>query len=225
MYCANCFFFSTPQPNLRLDYMNSARENPVIMTSNELENSEGIEEPLFDVVKETAEWKAPQDGSDCSFLALFEHESKPIHNNPSTKHFNPFVDPSSTDIFTTDPDDRNQMTNRNYPYDTREAYSAISAKRSSVDRRLEGIFTDPEQVLPKSNSASGASYKKTSGLHKAHLQDCHEGQHYFLPSENKEKPANLERIGECQYFKHIYSGFYSPLKDICFYNQKCVCPD
>ncbi|KAK2514141.1 hypothetical protein Q9233_015115 [Columba guinea] len=182
------------KPLHRLDYMNSARENPVIMASNELENSEGIEEPLFDVVKETAEWKAPQDGSDCSFLALFEDESRPIHNKPSTKHFNPFVDPSSTDIFTIDPDDRNQMTNRNYPYDTREAYSAISAKRSSVDRCLEGIFTDPEQVLPESNSASGASYKKTSGLHKAHLQDCHEGQHYFLPSENKVKPANLERI-------------------------------
>lgn len=205
--------------------MNSARKSPVIMTSNELENSEGIKEPLFDVVKETAELKAPQDGSDCSFLALFEDESQPIHNNPSTKHFNPFVDPSSTDIFSIDPDDRNQMTNRNYPYDTREAYSAISAKRSCVDRHLEGIFTDPEQVLLKSNSASSSSYKKTSGLHKTHLQDCHEGQHYFLPSGNKEKPTNLERIGECQYFKHVYSGFYSSLKDICFYNQKCVCPD
>ncbi|OPJ77738.1 hypothetical protein AV530_000049 [Patagioenas fasciata monilis] len=187
------------KPLHRLDYMNSARKNPVIMTSNELENSEGIEEPLFDVVKETAERKAPQDGSDCSFLALFEDESRPIHNSPSTKHFNPFVDPSSTDFFTIDPDDRNQMTNRNYPYDTREAYSAISGKRSSVDRHLEGIFTDPEQILPKSNSASSASYQKTSGLHKTHLQDCHEEQHYFLPSENKEKPANLERIDTFAY--------------------------
>ncbi|KAM7130009.1 regulator of DNA class I crossover intermediates 1 [Ciconia maguari] len=178
----------------RLDYMNSARKNAVIMTSNESENSEGIKEPLFDVVKETAELKAPQDGSDCSFLALFEDESQPIHNNPSTKYFNPFVNQSSTAIFFIDPDDRNQMTNRNYPYDTREAYPAIDAKKSSVDTRLEGIFTAPEQVLLKSDNASSASYKKTSGLHKTHLQDCHEGQHYFMPSENKEKPANLEKI-------------------------------
>ncbi|KAF1593581.1 UNVERIFIED_CONTAM: hypothetical protein FQV15_0014724, partial [Eudyptes pachyrhynchus] len=186
------------KPLHRLNYMNSVRKNPVIMTSNKSENSEGIKEPLFDVVKETAEMKAPQDGSDCSFLALFKDESKPNHNNPSTQHFNPFVNQSSTAIFFTDPDDRNQMTNRNYPYDTREAYPAISAKKSSVDRHLEGIFTAPEQVLLKSNNASNASYKKTSGLHKAHLQDCHEGQHYFIPSENKEKPANLEKIGECQ---------------------------
>ncbi|XP_019330131.1 PREDICTED: uncharacterized protein C12orf40 homolog [Aptenodytes forsteri] len=186
--------FSTLPSNHRLDYMNSVRNNPVIMTSNKSENSEGIKEPLFDVVKETAEMKAPQDGSDCSFLALFKDESQPNHNNPSTKHFNPFVNQSSTAIFFTDPDDRNQMTNRNYPYDTREAYPAISAKKSSVDRHLEGIFTAPEQVLLKSNNASSASYKKTSGLHKTHLQDCHEGQHYFIPSENKEKPANLEKI-------------------------------
>ncbi|KAM6146779.1 regulator of DNA class I crossover intermediates 1 [Phoenicopterus ruber ruber] len=177
----------------RLDYMNSTRKNPVIMTSHESENSEGIKEPLFDVVKETAELKAPHDGSDCSFLALFEDESQPIHNNPSTKHFNPFVNQSSTAVFYIDPDDRNQMTNRNYPYDTREAYPVINAKKSSVDRHLEGIFTVPEQVLLKSNNASSASYKKTSGLHQTHLQDCHEGQHYFIPSEKKEKPANLEK--------------------------------
>ncbi|XP_075347643.1 regulator of DNA class I crossover intermediates 1 [Mycteria americana] len=182
------------KPLHRLDYMNSARKNAVIMTSNESENSEGIKEPLFDVVKETAELKAPQDGSNCSFLALFEDESQPIHNNPSTKYFNPFVNQSSTAIFLIDPDDRNQMTNRNYPYDTREAYPAINAKKSSVDRHLEGIFTAPEQVLLKSDNASSASYKKTSGLHKTHLQDCHEGQHYFMPSENKGKPANLEKI-------------------------------
>ncbi|KAM6089772.1 regulator of DNA class I crossover intermediates 1 [Theristicus caerulescens] len=182
------------KPLHRLDYMNSARKNPVIMTSNESENSEGIKEPLFDVVKEIAELKAPQDGSDCSFLALFEDENQPIHNNPSTKHFNPFVNQSSTAIFFIDPDDRNQMTNRNYPYDTREAYPAINAKKSSGDRHLEGIFTAPEQVLLNSNNASSASYKKTSGLHKTHLQDCHEGQHYFIPSENKEEPANLEQI-------------------------------
>ncbi|XP_009461148.1 PREDICTED: uncharacterized protein C12orf40 homolog [Nipponia nippon] len=182
------------KPLHRLDYMNSARKNPVIMTSNESENSEGIKEPLFDVVKEIAELKAPQDGSDCSFLALFEEESQPIHNNRSTKHFNPFVNRSSTAIFFIDPDDRNQMTNRNYPYDTREAYPAINAQKSSVDRHLKGIFTAPEQGLLKSNNASNASYKTTSRLHKTHLQDCHEGQHYFIPSENKEKPANLEQI-------------------------------
>ncbi|XP_075598953.1 regulator of DNA class I crossover intermediates 1 [Balearica regulorum gibbericeps] len=178
-------------PSHSLDYMNSARKNPVIMTSNESENSEGLKEPLFDAVKEAAELRAPQDGSDCSFLALFEDESQPIHNNPSTKHFNPFVNQSSTAIFFIDPDDRNQMTNRNYRYNTREAYPAINAKTSSVDRHLEGIFTAPEQVLLQSNNASSASYKKTSGLHKTHVQDCHERQHYFIPSE---KPANLDKI-------------------------------
>ncbi|XP_027671242.2 uncharacterized protein C12orf40 homolog [Falco rusticolus] len=178
------------KPLHRLDYMNSARKNPVIMTSNKVENSEGIKEPLFDVAKETAELKAPQDGNDCSFLALFEDESQPIHNNPSTNHFNPFVNQSSTDIFFIDPDDRNQMANRNYPYDTREVYPAINPKESPVDRHLKGIFTAPEQVLLKSNSASSASYKKTSGLHKTHMQDCFEGQHYFIPSEKKEKHAN-----------------------------------
>ncbi|XP_051464544.1 uncharacterized protein C12orf40 homolog isoform X2 [Apus apus] len=182
------------KPLHRLDYMNSARKNPVIMTSHESETSEGIKELLFDVVKESAELKAPQDGSDCSFLDLFEDESQTIHNIPSTKHFNPFVNQSNTAIFSTDPDDRNQMTNRNYCYDTREAHCAINAKNSSVDRHLEGIFTAPEQLLFKSNSVSSASYKKNSGLHKTHLQDCYEGQQCFIPSENKEKPANLEKI-------------------------------
>ncbi|PKU44039.1 hypothetical protein llap_5657 [Limosa lapponica baueri] len=176
--------------NIMLDYMNSARKNPVIMTSNGSENSEGIKEALFDVVKETAELKAPQD---CSFLALFEDESQPIHNNPSTKHFNPFVNQSSTTILFIDPDDRNQMTNRNYPYDNREAYLASNAKRS-VDRHLESIFTAPEQVLLKSSNASSASYEKTSGPHKTYLQDYHEQLHCFVPSENTEKPLNLEKI-------------------------------
>lgn len=175
--------------------MNSARKYPVIMTSNESENSEGMKEPLFDVVKETAELKPPEDGSDFSFLALFEDESQLTHNNPSTKHFNPVVNQSSTAIFFIDPDDRNQMTNRNYPYYSREDYSAMNAKKSSVDRHLEGIFTAPEQVLLKSNNTSIVSYKKTSELHKTHLQDSYEGQHYFIPSEKKEKTANLEKIG------------------------------
>ncbi|XP_014818848.1 PREDICTED: uncharacterized protein C12orf40 homolog [Calidris pugnax] len=177
------------KPLHRLDYMNSARKNPVIMTSNGSENSEGIKEPLFDVVKETAELKAPQD---CSFLALFEDETHTIHNNPSTKHFNPFVNQSST-IFFIDPDDRNQMPDRNYPYDTREAYLESNAKRRSVDRHLESIFTAPEQVLLKSSNASSASYEETSGLHKTYLQDCRGQLHYFRPSENTEKPLNLEK--------------------------------
>ncbi|XP_071589996.1 regulator of DNA class I crossover intermediates 1 [Heliangelus exortis] len=181
-------------PLHRLDCMNSTRKNPVIMTSNESENSEGIKELLFDVVKETAELKAPQDGSDCSFLALFEDVSKPIQNIPSTEHFNPFVNQSSGAIFTIDTNDGNQMTNRNYQYDTREAYCAISATNNSVDRHLEGVFTAPEQLLFKSNDVSSANYEQTSGHHKTHLQDCYEGQHYFIPSENKEKPANLEKI-------------------------------
>nr|XP_009932053.1 PREDICTED: uncharacterized protein C12orf40 homolog [Opisthocomus hoazin] len=184
----------TSPPTPRLDCMNSTRKNPVIMTSNESENSEGIKELLFDVVEETAELKSPQDGRNCSFLALFEDERQPIHNTPSTKHFNPFINQSSTAIFFIDPDDRYQMTNRNYPYDTIEAYPTITAK-NSVDRHLKGVFTAPEQVLLKSNNASSASYKKTSGPHKTHLQDCHEEQHYFIPSEKKEKPVNLEKNG------------------------------
>uniref|UniRef100_A0A8U7MN45 Uncharacterized protein n=1 Tax=Corvus moneduloides TaxID=1196302 RepID=A0A8U7MN45_CORMO len=182
------------EPFHRLDHMDFARKNPVIMASNESENCEGIKEPVFDVVKETAELKDPQDGSGCSFLALFEDESQPIHNNPSAKHFNPFSNQSNTDIFFTVPDVRNQMTNRNYSHDTRKVYPAINAKEKSVDRHLEGIFTAPEQVFLKSNNASSASYKETSGLPKTHLQNCHEGQSYFIPREKKGKKANLEKI-------------------------------
>ncbi|XP_008941515.1 PREDICTED: uncharacterized protein C12orf40 homolog, partial [Merops nubicus] len=184
----------------RLDYMNSGRNNPAIMTSNQPESSEGIKEPLFDIVKETAELKTPQDGSACSFLALFEDESKPIHNNPSTKYFNPYVPQSNTAISFIKPDNRNQMTNISYLYDTREAYPTISVKNSCVDRHLEGVFTAPEQVLLKSNNVSSASYKETSGLCKTHLQDCLEGQHYyFIPAEKKETLANLERIDPFAY--------------------------
>lgn len=197
----------------------------MIMASNESENCEGIKEPIFDVVKETAELKGPQDGSGCSFLALFEDESQPIHNNPSTKHFNPFSNQSNTDIFFTVPDVRNQMINRNYSHDTRKVYPAINAKENSVDRHLEGIFTAPEQVFLKSNNASSASYKETSGLHKTHLQNSHEEQRYFMPCEKKGKKANLEKIGACQCFKDIYCGFYSPFKHICSYNQRCICPN
>ncbi|XP_017923518.1 uncharacterized protein C12orf40 homolog isoform X4 [Manacus vitellinus] len=182
------------EPFHRLDSMNSARKNPVIMTSNESENCEGIKAPVFDFVKETAELKAPQVGSSCSFLALFEDESQPIHNNPSTKHFNLFVNQSSTDIFFIHSDVRNQMTDRNYPYNTGKAYPAINKKKSSVDRHLEGIFTTPELVFLKSNNDSRASYQETSGLHKTDLQNFNEGQHYFIPCEKKEKHANLEKI-------------------------------
>ncbi|XP_027535099.1 uncharacterized protein C12orf40 homolog isoform X2 [Neopelma chrysocephalum] len=178
----------------RLDHMNAARKNPVIMTSNESENCEGIKAPVFDVVKETTELKAPQVGSGCSFLALFEDESQPIHSNPSTKHFNLFVNQSSTDIFFIHSDVRNQMTDRNYPYNTRKAYPAISQKKSSIDRHLEGIFTTPELVFLKSDNDSSSSYKETSGLHKTDLQNFNEGQHYFIPCEKKEKHANLEKI-------------------------------
>lgn len=180
--------------------MNSTRNNPVIITSNRSERREEITKPLFDVVKETAELKAPQDGSDCSFLALFEDESGPIHNNTFTKHFNPFVNQSSTAIFFTDLDDRNQMTNRNYLYDTREVYPAINANPNSVDRHLEGIFTAPEQFLLKHKNASSASYRKNDGLHKTYLQDSHGRQHSFTPSEKEEEHANLEKNGMCLIF-------------------------
>ncbi|XP_066845946.1 regulator of DNA class I crossover intermediates 1 isoform X3 [Anser cygnoides] len=188
------------KPVHRLDYMNSARKNPVIMTSKELENSEGIKEPLFGVVKETTERKAPQHESDCPFLALFEDESQSIHNNSSTRHFNPFVNQSSTANFFIDLEDRNQMTNRDYTYDTGEAHPAIKAQNKSIDRHLKGIFTAPEQVLCKNNNASLASYQKGS-FHKTHLQDCHEGQHYFVPSGNKEKPSILEKSETFAYYR------------------------
>lgn len=165
------------------------------MTRNESEDSEGIKGALFDVVKETSELKPKQDGSDCSFLALFEDESKPININPPTKHFNLFVNQSSTDMFFMDPDDRNKITNKNYPYYAREAYPAINEKKSSVDRQLEGIFTAPEQVLLKSNDVLSASYQKSSELHNTHLQDFYEGQHYFIASEQKGTPSNLEKNG------------------------------
>ncbi|XP_050841747.1 uncharacterized protein C12orf40 homolog [Serinus canaria] len=178
------------KPFDRPDCMNSARKNPVIIASNESENCEGIKEPIFDVVKETAELKG---GSGCSFLALFEDESQPIHNNPSTKHFSPFSNQSSNDIFFTVPDVQNQITNRNYSCDARRVYPAINAKGDSIDRHLEGIFTAPEQVFLKSNNVSNTSYKETSALHKTHRQNC-EGQCYFMPCEQKRRRANLEKI-------------------------------
>ncbi|XP_014724460.1 PREDICTED: uncharacterized protein C12orf40 homolog [Sturnus vulgaris] len=189
----------TSLPTPRLDNMNSSRKNPVIIASNESENCEGIKEQVFDIVKETAELKGPQDGSGCSFLSLFEDESQPIHNNPSTKHFNPFSNQSNTDIFATVPDVRNQITNKNYSYDTRRVYPAINTKENSIDRHLEGVFTAPEQVFLKSNNVLSTSYKETSGLHKTHLQNCHEGQQYFIPCGKKEKGANLEKIGMFAY--------------------------
>ncbi|XP_077639264.1 regulator of DNA class I crossover intermediates 1 [Lonchura striata] len=179
------------KPFNRPDYLNSARKNPVIIGSNEPENSEGIKEPIFDTVKETAELK---DGSGFSFLALFEDESQPIQNNPSTKHFYPFFNQSNNDIFFTVPDVQNQITNRTNSCDTRRVYPAINAKEDSVDRPLEGIFTAPEQVFFKSNNVSSTSYKDTRALHKTHRQNCHEGQHYFLPCEKKERRANIEKI-------------------------------
>ncbi|XP_036256098.1 uncharacterized protein C12orf40 homolog [Molothrus ater] len=185
------------KPFDRPDCMNSARKNPVIIASNESENCEGMKEPVFDVVKETAGLK---DGSGCSFLALFEEESQPIHNNPSTKHFNPFSNQSNNDIFFTVPDVRNQITSRNYSCDTRRVYPAINAKGDSADRHLEGIFTAPEQVFLKSNNVSSTSYKETSALHKTHRQNCHEGQHYFMPCEQKERRANLEKIETFAYY-------------------------
>ncbi|XP_071408707.1 regulator of DNA class I crossover intermediates 1 [Pithys albifrons albifrons] len=174
------------EPFHRLDHRNSATKKTVIMTRNELENCEGIKAPIFDFVKETAELKAPQAGSGCSFLALFEDESQPVQSNPSTKHFNLFVNQSSTDIFVIHSEVRNQITDRNF--DTRKAYPAVNAKKSSVDRHLEGIFTAPEHVFPKSSNDSSARYREI------HLQNSHEGQSYFIPCENKEKCANLEQI-------------------------------
>ncbi|OWK52858.1 hypothetical protein RLOC_00006417 [Lonchura striata] len=206
------FFFYpcyTSLPTPRPDYLNSARKNPVIIGSNEPENSEGIKEPIFDTVKETAELK---DGSGFSFLALFEDESQPIQNNPSTKHFYPFFNQSNNDIFFTVPDVQNQITNRTNSCDTRRVYPAINAKEDSVDRPLEGIFTAPEQVFFKSNNVSSTSYKDTRALHKTHRQNCHEGQHYFLPCEKKERRANIEKIGVCRILRTYILGFFLLLK-------------
>ncbi|XP_041330612.1 uncharacterized protein C12orf40 homolog [Pyrgilauda ruficollis] len=178
------------KPFDRPDYMNSARKNPIIIANNDSENCEGIKEPIFDAVKEAAELK---DGSGCSFLALFEDESRPIQNNPSTKHFNPFSNQSNNDFFFTVPDVRNQI-NRIYSCDTRRLYPATNTKEDLVDRHLEGIFTAPEQVFLKSNNVSNTSYKETNALHKTPRQNCREGQHYFTPCEQKEGLANLEKI-------------------------------
>ncbi|XP_021240301.1 uncharacterized protein C12orf40 homolog isoform X2 [Numida meleagris] len=180
------------KPLHRLDYMNSARKNPVIMTSKEPENTEGIKEPLFGVVKETADLRAPQDESDCPFLSLFGDESQPIYNKLSTKRFNPLVNQNTAPIFLIDPDDRNQMTNRNYTYDTGEVHPAINMRKNSAERHLKGIFTAPEQVLCKSNNAPFANCKKNS-LHKTHLQDCHEGQLYLRSPGSKERPSTFEK--------------------------------
>ncbi|XP_064278138.1 regulator of DNA class I crossover intermediates 1 isoform X3 [Passer domesticus] len=79
------------------------------------------------------------------------------------------------------------------PFD-RRLYPAINAKEDSVDRHLEGIFTAPEQIFLKSSNVSNTSYKETSALHKTHRQNRREGQHYFMPCEQKERRANLEKI-------------------------------
>lgn len=194
--------------------MNSARKNPVIIASNESENREGIKEPIFELVKDTAELKGPQDGSGCSFLALFEDESQPIHNNPSTKHFNPFSNQSNVGIFVNVSDVRNQITDRNYSHDTRRVSPAINTEENSVDRHLECVFTAPEQVFLKSSNvlSTSTSYKETSGPHKTHLQNCHEGQQHFISCEKKEKRANLEKIGACHIVKTYPSDFILLLK-------------
>ncbi|XP_062438454.1 uncharacterized protein C12orf40 homolog [Rhea pennata] len=181
------------KPLNRPDYMNSASKNPVIMTNKEPESNKRINEPFFGVVKETAELTHTQDEHDCSFLAMFEDESQPVHNSLSTKHFNPFVIQSSPANFFINPDDRNQTTNRSFTYDTGEVHPAISAKRGSVDRHLKGIFTAPEQVLLKSNNVSRAGYEETREPQKSYLQNYHKRQYYFVPCENKEKPAKFEK--------------------------------
>ncbi|XP_067155376.1 regulator of DNA class I crossover intermediates 1 [Apteryx mantelli] len=176
----------------RPDYMNSASKNPVTMTSKEPESSERINEPFFGVVKETAELIHIKDERDCSFLAVFEDESQPVDNSLSKKHFNLFVNQSSTANFFIDLDDRNQMTNGSFTYDMRKVHPAVSAQRHSVDRHLKGIFTAPEQVLLKSNNASSTSYKENREPHKSFLQDNHKKEYCFVPSENKEKLEKLE---------------------------------
>ncbi|XP_066174740.1 regulator of DNA class I crossover intermediates 1 [Sylvia atricapilla] len=203
------------KPFDRPDHMNSARKNPVIIASNESENCEGIKEPIFDV-KETAELRSPQDGSGCSFLAPFDDERQPIHNNPSTKHFNPY-NQSNTDTFFTVRDISNQTTNSSYSCDTRRVYPATNAKENSVDRRLEGIFTAPEHVFLKSNNVSSTSYKETGGLHKIHLQSGHEGQHYFISCEKREKTANLEKI---ETFAYHHDQQNSLKKNVQSYSRK-----
>ncbi|XP_010220403.1 PREDICTED: uncharacterized protein C12orf40 homolog [Tinamus guttatus] len=181
------------KPLNRPDYTNSASKNPVIMTSKEPESIERINEPFFSVVKEPAELVPPQDERHCSFLTMFEDESQPDHNNLSTTHFNPFVNQSSTANLFTGPDDRNQMTDRSFTYDTGEVHPAINAKGGSIDRHLKGIFTAPEQVLFNSNCISSASYKENREPYKTCLQAYHERQYYLAPPENREEPAKLEK--------------------------------
>ncbi|XP_065597001.1 regulator of DNA class I crossover intermediates 1 [Cyrtonyx montezumae] len=187
------------KPLHRLDYMNSARKNPVITASKESENTQGVKEPLFGAMEETADLRAPQDEGDSPFLSLFGDESQPIYNKPSTKHFNPFANQNTAPMFLIDPDDRNQMTNRNYTHNTGEAHPAVNARKNAVDRHLKGIFTAPEQVLYKSNNAPFASYEENS-LHKTHLQDCHEGQLCLISPGNTEKPSASETSEAYAYY-------------------------
>ncbi|XP_015707088.1 uncharacterized protein C12orf40 homolog isoform X2 [Coturnix japonica] len=187
------------KPLHRLDYVNCARKDPVIMARKESENTEGIKELLFGVMKETADLRVPQDENDCPFLSLFGDESQPIYNKASTKHCNPYVNQSTAPVFLIDPDNRNQMTSRNYIYNTGEAHPAINARKNSVDRHRKGIFTAPEQVLCKSNNAPSANYKKNS-LHKSHLQDCREGQLYLLSPGNKETSSTSEKSEPYAYY-------------------------
>ncbi|XP_010726949.1 uncharacterized protein C12orf40 homolog [Meleagris gallopavo] len=188
------------EPLHRLDYMNSARKDPVIMASKESENTEGIKELLFGVMKETADLRVPQDETDCPFLSLFGDESQPIYNKASTKHCNPFVNQNTAPVFLIDPDDSNQMTNRNYTYNSGEAHPAINARKNSVDRHRKGLFTAPEQALCKNNNAPLANYKRSS-LHKTHLQDSHDGQLYLISPGNKEKPSTSENSETYAYYR------------------------
>ncbi|XP_048820787.1 uncharacterized protein LOC125702037 isoform X1 [Lagopus muta] len=187
-------------PSHRLDYMNSARKDPVIMASKESESTEGIKELLFGVMKETADLRVPQDETDCPFLALFGDESQPTYNKASTKHCHPFVNQNTAPVFLIDPGDRNQMTNRNCTYNSGEAHPAIHARKNSVDRHRKGLLTAPEQVLCENNSAPFANYKRNS-LHKTHLQGCHDGQLYLISPGSKEKPSTSEKSETYGYYR------------------------
>ncbi|XP_059581545.1 uncharacterized protein C12orf40 homolog [Alligator mississippiensis] len=177
-------------------YMNSAGKSPALITGNDSISGNRIKESLFDIVEETAIPNTTQDETSHSILALFEDESKLIHNTPSKKHCSSFVNQSSINQLFTDHDNTNQMFNRCSLYDIKEVYHKTDcAERCTVGRCLKGIFTVPEQNFFQRNNNSSTSHKQKEKSNKSYLKECLEGHYYFTPSEIQENPAKYEKLG------------------------------
>ncbi|XP_019399509.1 PREDICTED: uncharacterized protein C12orf40 homolog [Crocodylus porosus] len=177
-------------------YMNSAGKSPAVITGNDSISSNRIKESLFDIVEETAIPNTNQDERSHSILALFEDESKLIHNTPSKKHCSSFVNQSSMSQLFTDHDNTNQTFNRGSLYDFKEVYHKTDcAERRTVGRCLKGIFTVPEQNFFQRNNNSKTSRKQKERPNKSYMKEYLEGQYYFTLSEIQENPAKYERLG------------------------------